>query len=110
YDKAIVRLTKPIEVKLNVTHEYGCSGETSTLVLIDPDFEVPNTMTQEDEFMADYELQIFDRIGNLIYEGIGWHGQKNNGEEAFSDTYFYAITYYAGGEKKIKTGYITLVR
>ncbi|HQJ91076.1 MAG TPA: gliding motility-associated C-terminal domain-containing protein, partial [Paludibacteraceae bacterium] len=110
YEANLVRLTKPINVQLIVTHEYGCKGMAVATLLIDPDFEVPNTMTPEDEFMEDYELQIYDRIGNLIYEGIGWHGQKDNGEEAFADTYFYAITYYISGEKKIQTGYITLVR
>ena len=110
YEAALVRLTKPIDVTLTVEHAYGCAGEATTQLLVDPDFDVPNTMTPEDEFMEDYELQIFDRIGNLIYEGIGWHGQTNKGDEAFGDTYFYAITYFINGEKKIKTGYITLVR
>ncbi|MCQ2219362.1 MAG: gliding motility-associated C-terminal domain-containing protein [Paludibacteraceae bacterium] len=110
YQASLVRLTKPIDVTITVEHAYGCSGATTTKLLVDPDFDVPNTMTPEDDFMADYDLQIFDRIGNLIYEGRGWHGQKNNGEDAFGDTYFYAITYYISGEKKIKTGYITLVR
>ncbi|MCQ2193663.1 MAG: gliding motility-associated C-terminal domain-containing protein, partial [Paludibacteraceae bacterium] len=110
YEPSLVRLTKPIDVTLTVEHAYGCVGEAKIKLLVDPDFDVPNTMTPEDEFMEDYELQIFDRIGNLIYEGWGWHGQKNNGEDAFGDTYFYAITYYINGEKKIKTGYITLVR
>lgn len=110
YDAALVRLTKPIDVTLTVEHAYGCSGETKATLLVDPDFDIPNTMTPEDEFMADYELQIFDRIGNLIYEGRGWRGEKNDGSEAFADTYFFAISYYVEGEKKIKTGYITLVR
>lgn len=110
YDASLVRLTKPIDVSLTVEHAYGCAGSATTRLLIDPDFDVPNTMTPEDVFMEDYELQIFDRIGNLVFEGRGWHGQTNNGEDAFGDTYFYAISYFVSGEKKIKTGYITLVR
>lgn len=110
YDSALVRLTAPITVKLQVAHEYGCTGEATTTLLVDPDFDVPNTMAGGETFMANYELQIFDRIGNLIYKGVGWQGQKNNGEAAFADTYFYAITYFVNGDKKVKTGYITLVR
>lgn len=110
YAKDMVRLTKPFDVKVKVDHEFGCSGSAITTLYVDPSFNVPNTMTTGDEFMADYEMQIFDRIGNLIYEGIGWRGEKTNGDEAFTDTYFYAITYFEGGDKKIKTGYITLVR
>lgn len=111
YPKEQVRLIKDIPVKLTVEHAYGCSGVADTLLLIDPLLDIPNTMTAEDTFMEDYELQIYDRIGNLIYEGIGWKGQKSNGEEAFEDTYFYAITYHVhGGDKKVRTGYITLIR
>ena len=110
YDSARVRLTKPIPVSIQVSHEYGCSGKAVKLLLVDPDFYVPNTMAAGETFMPSYELQIFDRIGNLIYEGVGWQGQKNNGDEAFADTYFYAINYYVDGDKKVKTGYITLVR
>ncbi|MBR6104974.1 MAG: gliding motility-associated C-terminal domain-containing protein [Paludibacteraceae bacterium] len=110
YDSARVRLTKPIPVSILVSHEYGCSGKAVKLLLVDPDFYVPNTMAAGETFMPSYELQIFDRIGNLIYEGVGWQGQKNNGDEAFADTYFYAINYYVDGDKKVKTGYITLVR
>ena len=107
---ARVRLTKPIMVTVQVAHEYGCMGEAAKVLLIDPDIYVPNTMAAGETFMPSYELQIFDRIGNLIYEGIGWQGQKNNGDDAFADTYFYAINYYLDGDKKVKTGYITLVR
>ena len=110
YSRKLVMLNLPIEVTLKVRHDFGCEGDASILLQTDPDFKVPNTMTSEDDFMPDYYLQIFDRIGNLIYDGDGWKGKKNNGEDAFADTYFYAITYYVGGGKRIKTGYITLVR
>lgn len=110
YDSAFVRLTKPIVVSVQVAHEYGCSGKASKVLLVDPDIYVPNTMAAGETFMENYELQIFDRIGNLIYQGVGWQGQKNNGDDAFADTYFYAITYFVNGDQKVKTGYITLVR
>ncbi|MCQ2206930.1 MAG: gliding motility-associated C-terminal domain-containing protein, partial [Paludibacteraceae bacterium] len=110
YDSARVRLTSPITVTVHVAHEYGCSGEATKVLLIDPDFYVPNTMAAGETFMQNYDLQIFDRIGNLIYKGVGWQGQKNNGDDAFADTYFYAINYFVNGDQKVKTGYITLVR
>jgi gliding motility-associated-like protein len=110
YSDKHVKPAKAFNVKLTVSHKFGCEKSTTSRILIDPDIKVPNTYVQgEGIFMESYDLQIFDRIGNLIYEGIGWDGTYK-GQPAFADTYFYAITYYIEGEKNIKTGYITLVR
>ncbi len=110
YEDRLVRFTKGFDVRLTVTHEYGCEGAATARIAVDPDFRVPNTYAYGDGlFMEKYELQIFDRIGNLIYEGEGWDGTYK-GQPAFADTYFYALTYYVEGEKNIKTGYVTLVR
>ena len=76
YSRKLVMLNLPIEVTLKVRHDFGCEGDASILLQTDPDFKVPNTMTPEDDFMPDYYLQIFDRIGNLIYDGDGWKGKK----------------------------------
>ncbi|MEE0997337.1 MAG: gliding motility-associated C-terminal domain-containing protein, partial [Paludibacteraceae bacterium] len=115
YSSELVKIGNPFEVTLTVSHEYGCSATTSAVVGIDPNFTIPNTFAPDENdpstwFMKNYEVQIYDRVGILIYEGKdGWDGTYN-GEPAFKDTYFYVIPYYVNGDKKFKTGYITLVR
>jgi gliding motility-associated-like protein len=110
-----VKIGNPFEVTLTVTHEYGCKASVSATVEIDPNFTIPNTFAPDENdpstwFMKNYEVQIYDRVGILIYEGKdGWDGTYN-GEPAFKDTYFYVIPYFVKGDKKFKTGYITLVR
>lgn len=111
YTEEQIRPNKDIEVKLLVRHEFGCEKSDTAYLKIDPNLFVPNTMYQDGEyrFMEGYDLQIFDRVGTLIYEGSdGWDGTYK-GSPATEDTYFYALTYYINGEKQIKTGYITLV-
>jgi gliding motility-associated-like protein len=98
-------------VRLIVRHEYGCEKSDTTFLKIDPNIFVPNTMYQDGEyrFMKGYDVQIFDRVGTLIYEGAdGWDGTYK-GTPATEDTYFYVLVHYINGEKQIKTGYITLV-
>jgi gliding motility-associated-like protein len=115
YSSELVKIGNPFEVTLTVTHEYGCKASVSATVEIDPNFTIPNTFAPDENdpstwFMKNYEVHIYDRVGILIYEGKdGWDGTYN-GEPAFKDTYFYVIPYYVNGDKKFKTGYITLVR
>ncbi|MCQ2198917.1 MAG: gliding motility-associated C-terminal domain-containing protein [Paludibacteraceae bacterium] len=113
YEYDFVDMIKPIPVKLRVYYEFDehCMGNATAILRVNPDFEVPNTMGADDHFMPNYNLQIFDRVGNLIFEGRdGWKGQDMDGREVFGDTYFYAITYFIDGKKYVKNGYITLVR
>ncbi len=111
YNDTIIRSRRDILVNLTVEHEYGCKKSTSTILKINPFIFIPNTMIADGEyiFMENYDLQIFDRVGTLIYQGRGWDGTYK-GMPASEDTYFYALTYYEKGEKIIKTGFITLVR
>jgi gliding motility-associated-like protein len=111
YTEEQIRPNKDIEVRLIVRHEYGCEKSDTTFLKIDPNIFVPNTMYQDGEyrFMKGYDVQIFDRVGTLIYEGAdGWDGTYK-GTPATEDTYFYVLVHYINGEKQIKTGYITLV-
>ena len=77
---------------------------------VDSDIKIPNTYYAESGsiFMEDYQLRIFDRVGTLIYEGVGWDGTYK-GKPASDDTYFYAVHYYSEGVEQIKTGYVTLI-
>lgn len=113
YSDTVVKLSRLVNVGLTVTHEFGCVGTANATLYIDPSIYVPNTFVfgTDEEFMEDYDLEIFDRIGNLIHKGIGWDGTYDkNGDYVFHDTYFYSLTYYVGGEEQHKTGYITVVR
>lgn len=113
YSDTVVKLSRLVNVGLTVTHEFGCVGTAYSTLYIDPSIYVPNTFVVDTdyEFMKDYDLEIFDRIGNLIHKGNGWDGTYDkNGDIVFHDTYFYSLTYYVGGEEQHKTGYITVVR
>lgn len=111
YSDTIIRSRRDLLVNLTIAHQYGCKKSTSTVLKIDPFIFIPNTMVADGEyiFMENYDLQIYDRVGTLVYQGRGWDGTYK-GMPASEDTYFYAITYYEKGEKIIKTGFITLVR
>jgi hypothetical protein len=111
YNDTLIHSRRDIPVSLTVEHQYGCRKSTSTILKIDPFIFVPNTMIADGSyiFMENYDVQIYDRVGTLIYDGNGWDGTYK-GEPASEDTYFYSLTYFDKGEKKIRTGYITVVR
>jgi len=113
YSDTVVKLSRLVNVGLTVTHEFGCVGTAAATLYIDPAIDVPNTFVIGTDFvfMENYDLEIFDRVGNLIHKGRGWDGTYDkNGELVFHDTYFYSLTYYVGGEELHKTGYITVVK
>jgi gliding motility-associated-like protein len=62
-----------------------------------------------------YEIKIYNRWGNLIYEGSdplkGWHGENNAGNEVNDGTYYYILK-YCEVDKSVHTlhGYIQLIR
>ena len=111
YNDTLIHSRRDIPVELIVEHQYGCKKSTSTILKIDPFLFVPNTMIADGSyiFMENYDVQIYDRVGTLIYQGNGWDGTYK-GEPASEDTYFYSLTYFEKGEKKLRTGYITVVR
>lgn len=66
------------------------------------------------ELVDYYNLQIFDRWGNLIFEtdnkSIGWNGKYEN-VNMIPGVYTYIIQYKVHNtEKKVKTGDVTLIR
>ena len=70
YSDTVVKLSRLVNVGLTVTHEFGCVGTAYSTLYIDPSIYVPNTFVVDTdyEFMKDYDLEIFDRIGNLQIE------------------------------------------
>ncbi|MGQ0828039.1 MAG: gliding motility-associated C-terminal domain-containing protein, partial [Bacteroidota bacterium] len=99
------------KVRLIVTNQYGCIDTTWGTVVIKGEytFFIPNTFTPNgdginDGFtpkgtgidINDYELWIFDRWGNLIWQtetwGQEWDGRANNGDDvAQIDTYVWKV-------------------
>jgi gliding motility-associated-like protein len=116
-------------INLLVTNQYGCMDTTQELVVVEPDFAfyVPNAFTPNDDdvndsfsgkgvFIKEYEMLIFDRWGELVYETNDidkpWDGRVNGGSEmSKSDVYVYKITVTDLKSNKHKyRGTVTLVQ
>jgi gliding motility-associated-like protein len=98
-------------VQLIVTAANGCTDLTKSPICIQPEFTfyAPNTFTPNGDGKNDswspkgigidpnnYDMMIFDRWGNLIYEtrvwGQGWDGKANSGSSiAQIDTYIWKV-------------------
>jgi gliding motility-associated-like protein len=92
-----------------VSTDYGCKDTAYENVLIMPDFAfyIPNAFTPDGDglndtfsgkgiYILEYEMMIFDRWGNLIYQTVDynhpWNGIANGGTEiAQRDVYVYVI-------------------
>jgi gliding motility-associated-like protein len=82
----------------------GCQKDTCTTITVGGDCPVylpnafsPNADGQNDTFcayspcLAQAELSIFDRWGNLLYKGDCWDG-RSRGQELVIGTYFYQLS------------------
>jgi len=117
-------------VRQIVVNQFGCSDTLTYDVYIIPytTLYVPNTFTPNGdgkndvflafgEFVDNFDMMIFDRWGNLIFESKdmqkGWDGKANGGKElAQIDTYVYVINYseqYNGAKHRI-IGHVNLIR
>ena len=92
----------------------GCTNTSSQTIEVTP--FVPNVFTPNgdginDVFMANFDLQIFDRFGILMYQGDqGWDGTYK-GHDADPDTYFYVLHFMdANKHQQTKKGYVMLLR
>lgn len=111
-----------------VENPYGCSDEISNRVVVLPLFKVyiPNTFTPDDDGLNDffkpvgvgfddYQMDIYDRWGNLVYKGegedIAWDGRRRSGIEAEQAVYVYYIFFRdISGKQRRYRGMITLIR
>lgn len=92
----------------------GCMNSSSQTIEVTP--FVPNVFTPNgdgvnDLFMPNFDVQIYDRFGILIYQGDqGWDGTYK-GHEADPDTYFYVL-HFTNVNKQLQTkkGYVMLMR
>ncbi len=119
--------TGKYEVTLYIENIAGCSDTTKSFVQVRPDntIYIPNAFTPNDDNLndifrvygtniIDFELMIYTRWGNLIFESDdineGWNGTIN-GENAPVGLYHYKIRYVDSmGLTYNKYGHFTLVK
>ena len=102
------------DVKLKVKNPNGCM-EFATRRIWRTNTSTGNVFTPngdgiDDIFLSGWHIQIYNRNGILIYEGIeGWDGTYK-GKPVSNDTYFYIL--YISGAKEInkRTGFVTVIR
>ena len=81
---------------------------------------IPNVITPNSEtnyifqptgIKSDWEMIIFNRWGEMIFEGKnkGWQGTFNN-QPAPTDVYIYKLVYWKENEKVSLTGHLSLIR
>ena len=116
-------------VVLSVISPNGCVDTTKVCVVIDPEFTfyIPNAFSPNgdginDEFFGkgdyinSFEMDIFDRWGNLIFfsDDINkhWDGKANHGSDvAQQDVYVYVVKITDQKNLKHKyTGTVTIVK
>jgi len=104
---------------------YPLSAQSPVCDLYIPNAFSPNSDGENDEFKAfvncsltDYEIQVFDRWGNVVFQSenpdLGWDGMVN-GERAKQGVYIYLIRYNPpDGEgstlRTVQSGTLTLLR
>lgn len=71
----------------------------------------PNDDGVNDLFMRGYQITIFNRWGDIMYQGIeGWNGKKD-GEDVNTGTYYFTIKYFSAEGQEINyKGDLMLVR
>jgi len=100
------------KISLLATNANGCvnsSSQTVDIVPFIPNIFTPNSDGVNDRFMPDFELQVFDRYGALLYKGTeGWDGMYR-GKLMDNDSYFFIINIIDKYQKEeTRKGYVTL--
>jgi gliding motility-associated-like protein len=118
-------------ITLVVTAANGCTDQTTSPICIQPEFTfyAPNTFTPNNDGKNDtwspkgigidpknYDMMMFDRWGNLMYEthvwGQGWDGRANGGSDiAQIDTYVWKVNLKdVFGNKHSYTGHCNIIK
>jgi gliding motility-associated-like protein len=119
----LCRPTNDITYTIRVTSADGCTATDDLFIKVIRDFIVPNTFTPNNDGINDYWLidnlylypshrvQVFNRYGQLVFETANysspWDGTYK-GKNLPVGTYYYIIE--LGGQRKPKTGYVTIIK
>ncbi|MDR3133694.1 MAG: gliding motility-associated C-terminal domain-containing protein [Prevotellaceae bacterium] len=77
-----------------------------------PNAFIPGSSGLNSVFLSEFQLEIYDRRGNLIHEGLGWAGFDKSGRRAPSGTYFYKVIIPRNSQNHTSryfSGYITVL-
>ena len=102
------------DVKLKIINSHGCVQTVTKRIWIIQN-SLPNTFTpngagNNNVFMRNWQIQVYNRNGILLFEGKeGWDG-KYNGKLVSNDTYFYIVYYPSQTGSKTQTGFVTVIR
>jgi gliding motility-associated-like protein len=120
-------IDRPQTLSVQVIDEYGCKNEDTIIVkeFCPTKFYLPNVFSPNEDNVNDvfeaigvnittYTIAIYDRWGNLLYNGPKWDGTFN-GTIVSNGIYTYLATYDAaviGGyyEKRTLSGHILVAR
>ena len=102
------------KITLTATNKNGCVKTGSKNIEVNP--LIPNVFSPngdgiDDIFMKGVDLQIFDRLVIILYNGnTGWDGTYH-GQQVKVDTYFYYIKLNDNDQnQRTFKGYLTLIR
>lgn len=116
-----------IPILQTVVNAYGCSDTAINTVFVEPNdlLYIPNSFSPNgdgnNDFFApvafgliDYEFYIYNRWGDIIYEGnqssLGWDGRENN-KLVQNDAYVWQIKYINHKNKRYeKMGHVIIIR
>ncbi|TND01780.1 MAG: PKD domain-containing protein [Bacteroidetes bacterium] len=111
-------------VILTVTNANGCTDTISSIITVLEGIIIPNVFSPNgdginDEFyiansgMNEFQLQIFDRWGVLIFEttasAIRWDGRTTSGAKCTDGTYYYLLKAISPTQDYSTTGFLTLI-
>ncbi len=118
----------PYTITLTVEDQQGCEDSYSLIINVkDPDLVIPNVITPNGDgindflvlsepFFKKYQIQIFNRWGNLVYAiddqtGIAlWDGATTTGKPCTDGVYFYRLLgEMLGGTFKDEHGFVTVI-
>jgi hypothetical protein len=91
----------------------GCTA--SHIYILSPAWQAPNAFIPGSSgnnsiFLSSYQLEIYDRRGDLVHKGLGWTGVDANGRRAPAGTYFYKVI-ISQPDKTVRyfSGFITVL-
>lgn len=116
-------------VSLITSNSYGCADTTMRTVIIEPDYvlyipnsftpnadDVNDTFAAKGSFIMDYDMTIYDRWGNVVYQtndiNLPWNGgYKGSTTVMPAAVYVYALKIKATNKKNYSyRGIVTLMR